>query len=46
MPLLDGDMCPIALDIVEARVYDHYDHYEHENIHDHKIVEKEPAPEE
>jgi len=39
MPQLNGDMCPIAIDIVEPREYDY-------EVPDHQIVEKEPAPEE
>ena len=40
MPLVNGDMCPIAIDVVEHEVYD-----DRPDMTDHRIVEKEPSPE-
>ena len=40
MPMVNGDMCPIAIDIVQHDVVEEV-YYES----DHRIVEKEPAPE-
>lgn len=40
MPLVNGDMCPIAIDVVEHEIYE-----DKPEMTDHRIVEKEPSPE-